>query len=535
MSVTKSSMTNGLLLTLIMLICGCLSVVFGKDLCWDIAHYHYYMPFAFLHARQGIDFWPNSYIHQFINPTIDLLSYFLIHSFTPHMAEFILGALHGINAWLLWLIARLFLPARRSLLLAALLACLGMYGSTALPGIGSFQNDNLVSIFVLGFVLLQIKSIQYYLMTNKLPMLLLLLSGLLLGLGFGLKLTAGIYIVGGLVSIFFLPLSPRDKIKWLLLVGIASTCGLLITAGHWMYMMWQQHHNPFFPFFNDIFHSQDFMPQHWRDERFLPKTLTQTLFFPFYFALDGRTADAPFRDIRFPLVYFFFVLAGIQHWWRKRKTTVPQKMPSSQAWLFVFFIFSYLAWQYYFSIARYLVVLEMLAPLVIYLLVRQLSPNRYLRFAVLFTTFYALIAFLTPIPMIRAPWYETSFFNVQLPPTVTNTTSATVLIAYTAYVLDNNPRPQSYLIPFFPATWRFIGIPFWHQRYLFENKVNDKIVAELHKREDNIYLLTSDLNMPALYQAALSFGLKPNGACENIFSDRQAVTHQETLLCPVTR
>src|SRR5262249_19522782 len=151
-------------------------------------------------------------------------------------------------------------------------------------------------------------------------------------------------------------------------------------------------------------------------------------------------------------------------------------------------------------------VLEMLCPLVIYLLITQLINTITIRFTVLVFIFYMLIFSLSPIPMVRASWYDTSFFNVRLPPSVANTPKATVLVTYTAYVMDLDPRPQSYLIPFFPKAWRFIGIPFWREKYLSETSVTKQILTKLHDDKNKIYLLTANINMPALYQAAREFG-----------------------------
>src|SRR5258708_1178812 len=97
-----------ILLCMAMLTGGFISLHLGKELGWDLAHYHYYGGFAFLDQRVQ-DFWAVSYIHQFINPTIDLFPYFLLNTVTPRWCEFILGALHGINFWLLFLIADEFL------------------------------------------------------------------------------------------------------------------------------------------------------------------------------------------------------------------------------------------------------------------------------------------------------------------------------------------------------------------------------------------------------------------------------------------
>jgi hypothetical protein len=99
--------------------------------------------------------------------------------------------------------------------------------------------------------------------------------------------------------------------------------------------------------------------------------------------------------------------------------------------------------------------------------------------------------------------------------------------------MNRDPRPQTYLIPFFPSGWRFIGVPFWNQKYLSEEKTTHDISTHLLGNDNKIFLLTSDVNMPELYLSARKFGLVPNGQCEKIFSDRQAVTHLNVLLCPV--
>lgn len=511
-----------------MLLCGILSVFFGKELCWDLANYHFYNPYALLYGRSGMDYWPACNIHQYINPAIDLLTWFLIQSFTPRMAEFILGALSGLNLWLLFLIARFFLQKERFPSLFALsFALLGLCGSTTLPGIGSFQNDNLICILVLGFVLLQLQERMF-------------LAGMLLGLGFGLKLTAGIYIAGGIAATLLMPYAFKDKCKFIFMMGLGIFIGMIITGGYWMLRMWQEHHNPFFPFLN-------LSSGGWRDTRFLPKDVWQTIFYPFYFSFDGRTADAPFRDFRFAVVYVLVVMAAfsLSAAWLGRlqslarhQTLVGNKSKirsrRQSIFFFSFFILSYLIWQHFFSIARYLAPLEMLAPLMIYLLLKELIKTAILRTIILFSLFSWLLLTLSPIARIRAPWYETSFFNVKMPASVTNTPEATVLMAFPAYVLNVNPRPQSYLIPFFPFAWHFIGIPFLNEKYMLDKHTVKTITTKLENPKI-LFLLTTDRNMPELFKAAGKFGLSPNGKCEKITSDRQAVTHQDVLLCPIRK
>jgi hypothetical protein len=522
---TKTIISDKIILYLAMLTGGCLSVWFGKDLCWDVAYYHYYNPDALFQGRHNMDFWPVSFLHQFINPTIDFLSYFLINYFTPISTQFILGAIHGINFWLLFVIADTFFREKNTVhplyafTLCILTASLGMYGPTTLPGIGSLQNDNLISIFVLGFVLLQIKKRSPF------------FSGILLGIGVGLKLTAGIFVISALLTAIILPISLLDRAKLFLILLISTTCGILLSAGYWMYMMWQQHHSPLFPFFNNIFHSPDFLWINWCDKRFMPSGIMQTLFYPFYFSWDGHTGDRPFQDFRFLVVYVLFIITAML--WLYRKWQHKQsKFDYPLFWLLAFFIFSYIAWQYYFSIARYLATLEMLAPLVICLLIVNSSKNILLDFILIISIFYILFSSMVPVPMVRATWYRATYFNVKLPNSIYYTPKATVLMAYPAYVADTNPRPQSYLIHFFPRTWRFIGIPFLHEKYFHDEKAAKKIRQLINEGHDKIYLLASDINMPELHRVARIFNLIPSSKCEKIYSDRQKITHQDVLLCP---
>ena len=90
-----------------MLICagaGLLSVMLGPDNYWDLRYYHLYAPWAYLHDRYLYDIGP-AQEQSFYNPVADLLFYGLICSplnEAPRVIAFIMGAVHGINAALLF-------------------------------------------------------------------------------------------------------------------------------------------------------------------------------------------------------------------------------------------------------------------------------------------------------------------------------------------------------------------------------------------------------------------------------------------------
>jgi hypothetical protein len=139
----------------------------------------------------------------------------------------------------------------------------------------------------------------------------------------------------------------------------------------------------------------------------------------------------------------------------------------------------------------------------------------------------------SPIPMIRSNDYQGDYFNISLPSVVQQNQKATVLMAYSAFVQDLNPRPQTYLIPFFPKDWRFIGIPFSKRKFVTDQTLIKYIKNTITQNTQPIFLLTAEPDMPELYRMANSLGLLPAGSCSEIKSDRQAVTHLAVLLCPV--
>jgi hypothetical protein len=133
-------------------------------------------------------------------------------------------------------------------------------------------------------------------------------------------------------------------------------------------------------------------------------------------------------------------------------------------------------------------------------------------------------------------WYGHTYFNVKLPDMVmqNNKIEGLVLIAYSSYINEITPRPQTYLIPYFPSHWRFVGIPFRHQKFLADVQLTQKM-HYLIPIYSSIYLLTAKLNMPELYRAAFSFGLIKDGPCGKIASDRQKILREEVWLCPVKK
>ena len=530
-----TALQSGLVFVISLLAGGMISVHFGKELNWDLANYHYYNAFAFLHQRWLVDYWPTSFVHAYFTPTLDFLTYFLINYLPPKAATFVLGAIHGLNIWLLYCIARLLLETlpgiRYASFFAVTVAVIGIYGPTALTGIGSFQHDDLVSLFVLGFVYLQVKCWLIYADTRKLPAFLFSLAGVMLGVGIGGKLTAAVFAVGAGAALLLLPLSWRLRFQYASWFGLTVLMGILLSSGYWMLHLWQQYHNPFFPLLNGFFQAPDFPAYNWKDPRFLPHGILQTLFYPFYFSLDGRTGDSDFRDFRFAIAYVLFILCAFT--FNRKRVSHPEKNVFAIRWLLLFFLFSYVVWQAYFSIMRYVVALEMLAPLIICLLLYRVIRDPSWRFSITAAVFIFLTVMMVPTYMVRAPWYLGNYFNVLLPKWVQEDKSqALVLVPYPAYAFYTNPRPQAYLVPFLPAQWRFAGVPFLHQDYTVPAKVYSFVSAA---KPETLFLLASPEYMGNMQKIAGTMGFAHTVQCGKITNDRQAMTHEDLLICKLKR
>lgn len=542
-----SDIKNFLIAMLAILVCGILSVHFGKDLQGDLAGYHYYNPYAFLHNRWNVDMWPANYVHIFYNPTIDFMTYFLISRVQPLWVQFFVGGLHGLNLWLLFHLSYTFLVRyenKLSVLFALFFASVGMYGPIAFSEIGSFMGDNFVSIFILSTVLLHILILRKYMRSNQLSTSKLLLSGFLLGFAIGLKLTTSYFLVGIVLAYMFIPMLPRYRFEVFFMTSIAALIGFLIADGYWMYFLWKHFHNPFYPLFTDLFQAP-------AQSKFLPRNFWQILFYPFYFSTHGQlVSDYSFVDFRFMIVYVLLVVSGLIWFMARSIPALNLEKDYAANWLILFFLFSYVAWQFSFSNIYCLVSLEMLAPVVIYLLLHFLMRSDYVRlsFTVFFLTLIALT--MSPIYRERLSAFGSDYFNVSLPHFVRADANALVLtltpndigkkttpdmqtipIAVAENVLTSPASLlQTYLIPYFPASTRFVGLTVVNSEYTISTAIK-KIIA---KHTGDFYLLTSAANMPSLVRVAKTLGLKNPVACGYIDSDRmhlRILSGSKVMLC----
>ncbi|MBE7413737.1 MAG: hypothetical protein HS130_00335 [Deltaproteobacteria bacterium] len=432
---------------------GSLSVALGPVIDWDLKNYHFYNPYAFLNGRLGFDYGPAQF-QTYLNPLTDLPFYISFLYLPPVYAGFVMGALHGVNFWLLYLIGlKLFTfeEGLKRIVLSFFTAATGTFGAGFLSELGATLNDSLVSVLVLLSVLLMLGALEKA--GRRAFLLSLFFSGLVMGAGVGLKLTQLIYAAGALMAVLVVSRGLKDAVMngvgWSF--GIFS--GMLLSSGFWMLKLWEKFGSPFFPFFNSFFKSGYFDPVEIADLRFFPRDAVQTLFYPFYFArLNNLALELHFRDIRFAAAYILIVisaLATVYIFFRKRN----EKLAGldgrrKDIFLTVFFVGSYVVWQIRFPYYRYLVPLELLSPVLIAALLSCLVKSRpWFRLSVA-ALFIAIVSAVKVPDWGRTDWSET-LFGLKRPPAE---------IERDSVVLMAGIRPYSYIIPFFPEDVRFVRV-----------------------------------------------------------------------------
>jgi hypothetical protein len=362
-------------------------ILLGKDTSWDFRNYHWYAPYALLNHRMGMDV---AVAHQasYYNPYLDLPFYWLATHTRAWIALGLLGAAQGANIVPLYLIARAAIradvPGADIKIMAGALSLLGLVGALTLTEFGTTYYDNVMSVFVLsGLAILVLKRDTLARGPLGKAAMISAGAGLITGMAMGLKLPEMPFCIGFAAALVALGGSWKHQAVRLLAGGLAGVIGFAIFSGPWMLYMYQLTGNPLFPYFNEYWNSPLALPAPYRDLRFVPTHFWRQLFFPILFTLDWHVADdLGFQDIRVVLAYLL-VIAASAVWLFKRESRDPLLDKRVTAILFAFSALAYFAWLRVFAIYRYIILFEMLAPLLIIGAVGLLPLSRRSRYLAL--------------------------------------------------------------------------------------------------------------------------------------------------------
>ena len=388
------------------LLIGCvLSICLKYEVMWDFANYHYYNPWAFLNGRVGYDIAPAG-LNTYFNPLMDIPLYLMIQYFndSPNIIYAFQGLYFGGLLYVFFKILGLFFDGStwtgRASILAAML--IGSTGWATFMQIGTSTNEEAMALLVLLSFYLLLKEI-FVVKSGRWQVY--FGSGFILGSALGLKLTVVIYCIStGLSLILFYKEIVKNKrnIPLFILGGIL---GFLLFNGFWMYMMWDKFQNPFFPFLNNIFQSEYFPAENFRDDTFLPKSIWEYIFYPFYGAFFQRRTEgnALILDYRLLFVYVMFVVYCISLFWKREKVRTYNRIFLFTAlWLFI----SYVLWLTMFTITRYYIILELFVAMFIVKFFVEFFPRARIAKILFISTGIVVFYSLVMTPFFSDTWEQ---------------------------------------------------------------------------------------------------------------------------------
>ena len=457
-------------------------VVLGKDTSWDFRNYHWYAPYAFLNNRMGFDV---AVAHQatYYNPSLDLPFYWLATHTTSWLALAVLGAVQGSNIAPLYLITRdgLLLADRK--LAAGALSVASLFGALTLTEFGSTYYDNVMSVFVLaGLALVILRREELQQGALRTVALIAGIAGFITGMAMGLKLPEMPFCLGFAAALVALGGGRRQQLARLVGGGIGGVLGFALFSAWWMVKMKMLTGNPLFPYFNEYWHSPLGLAASYRDLRFVPTHFWREVFFPVLFSVDWHVADdLGFQDIRVCVAYFMIIAAFVL-WALRRQAKDPIIAPGVALPLFAFSAVSYVVWLKIFAIYRYILLLEMLAPLLILAAVGLFPLARRARILLLAGIAFVILVTARSDFLERAPLGD-PYIQAALPP---------IARPADTMVLMTGDAPMGFIATQLPPPIPVLRIDGWMVRPRDQSEMNramkQRVIAHL-KAGGDLYLI----------------------------------------------
>jgi hypothetical protein len=494
----------------------------GEDRAWDFRNYHWYIPYAFLNGRMDRDI---AVAHQatYYNPFLDIPFYYLATHFRAAIALAILGLAQGAVFVPLYLIARSIFIVPQPRLAAAIVTLTAMTGSLTLYLAGTTYYDNVMGGIVLGGLALVV--------TNRKRLAagapwqgasIAALGGLLAGSAVGLKLPEAPFALGFAAALAVLPGDLARRLSRLAAGGLGGIAGVALFAGYWFARMATLTGNPLFPYFNQYFHSPLALTASYRDMRFIPAHFTTQILYPILFSIDWRVSDdLPFHDVRVGLAYLL-ILAALPLAFVVRKDRTRLVDGDGALALLVFAAVSYLAWLRVFGIYRYILLLEIIAPLLVALCVAFWPLSARTRLTSCGVLFVVILVLTRAELPERAPLSE-PYIQVTLPP---------IARPGQTMILMTGETPMGYLAPAFPAEIPVVRIDGWMIRPTDGSRLTARARARVGAFTGDLYVVFHQVEAMRNRDALKSYGLAIRAdACRNIVTNLGGAYE----FCPVER
>ncbi|NHF64979.1 hypothetical protein FFY45_04100 [Xanthomonas hortorum] len=391
-------------------------------------------------------------MQSYFSPLLDVMHAWLMLQLPGPVVGLLLGALHALVfipvAAVAW---RVLSNEPRRAQWAPLLAVAGMCSAVFLSELGGTMGDTASAIPVLAalaiMLLAQARASQGVRVVH-----LWAVAGALIGLAVSLKLTNGLYALALAPAVLCDGGRLRSRVLGLSVLSGVAALVLVLVAGPWYWQVWQHLGNPLFPQFNGVFKSPLAQPVSIADVRWLPRNLGEQLIWPLLFTFKPqRIGDLGLVQAGWAVLYAVVLIAVGRRVVRRpvrRRPVRHSRLDRSAVVLLVFFGVAYALWQAIFSIHRYLVALELLAPLVLWIVCRHAFAIRANRKAAWLIGLCALVAVMGWKDWGHEAWARDSFQVQQ--PGLSDPSASTVLLV--------GDEPQSWRVPLLPQQARYIGV-----------------------------------------------------------------------------
>jgi hypothetical protein len=401
-----------------------LNYVFGKEMAWDLLHYHFYSGFSALNDRFDQDYFPagpNSYF----NPYAYAPFYVLVKLGLPGLAVgTLLAIIHSVTLWLTYELACRVSPSedrKERFFFGLCVTVLAFMNPVLLQEIGSSFSDITTTGFVLGGWLLLVQAVL------RPRMKLVIFAAILLGVATALKPTNGLHAVAALFLVGFLPLPFVGRIRNLFYFGAALGISFILAAAPWAFRLARRFGNPMFPLLNGVFKSPEIPITAAKHYRFIPDSVTDALLRPFAMIGTDNMIDEELSapDVRYALLLIVFLISVIAWIWRSsRHAAISPMTPASKSTtraltaLGCGFAFDWIVWLSNSGNSRYfLPMASVAAVLAAALLFRLLANHTAGRNSILLALLLAQgtqLALGTEYRWNQAPW-NGRWFNVETP------------------------------------------------------------------------------------------------------------------------
>ena len=497
----KKRFMEFLLLVICMTIGGLISIYLGQATDeFDVYNYHIYAPWAFFNGRITVDILPAG-IRSYFNPILNIPYFLLIKYFNnlPLLVGFIQGFWWGAIVFCGYKTASLFEFEDE------FTKYLFRFSAALMTGISPIILFLCGTVYIdLHVAVLILSGLYFYLKTIFKPcgsnfVIPIMLSGFLFGAVSGLKLTSNLMIAGIFLSSLFMIKHINKPFRVFLLTTAGFLSGFFIINGYWYFKVWTAFSNPFFPYFNNIFHSPFGSEKLIVNDSYVKVTLAgfvEKLIYPFssYFNKDISFGSWLFKynDICIPLGVFAVMFLFVRDWFYLKK----EKSYNDKILMFMvlFTVFTYLIWLNTTPVIRYIVpVIVFNCILILYIL--------YLISKKLDKKFIKILFFIVPlIVMLLCSKIDIGYgrktFDYQVFETVK------YKIADNAVVLLASQK-TSYLIPFLNKNAKYVymivpeHVNISDGAFAYNNRTIDyyysdyyaKYIKDLLKQNQKLYLI----------------------------------------------